>query len=288
MSGAAEKLSVTVEALREQIRRLQAAPRKYLATLRTGVEAFDALLPAGGLPLGQVVELWGEAASGRTSLGLRAVAAAHREGRLCAYVDGPWELYPPAAVAAGVDPSRLLIVRPKTAEQLAWSAVQLVRSGAFACVVLDLTRAPPGTGKGEGGVRLSPAEGKRLMEAATRGGSLLLLLTAPDAPGDGMMRLRTEARGDEGLSVEVVRSRQGGIGSRAVMPWRELYPELGEWETPWGSELLPTQAVTVPELSRETERAAPEGHRGIMGQRPGRDAPMPSLRASLDAGTALH
>lgn len=285
MSGTAEKLSVTVEALREQIRRLQAAPRKYLAALRTGVEAFDALLPGGGLPLGQVVELWGEAASGRTSLALRAVAAAHREGRLCAYVDGPGELYPPAAVAAGVDPSRLLIVRPKTAEQLAWSAVQLVRSGAFACVVLDLTRGP--VGQGTGGVRLSPAEGKRLMDAATRGGSLLLLLTAPEAPGDGMMRLRTEARGDSGLTVEVVRSRQGGIGSRTLVPWSALYPELADSEAPWGAELLPAENVTVPELVRE-ERPEREGHRGILGQRPGRDAPMPSLRASLDSGAALH
>ncbi|WP_375765208.1 recombinase RecA [Archangium gephyra] len=282
MSATAGKVSVTVEALREQIRRLQAAPRKYLAALRTGVEAFDELLPGGGLPLGQVVELWGEAASGRTSLALRAVASAHREGRLCAYVDGPGELYPPAAVAAGVDPSRLLIVRPKTSEQLAWSAVQLVRSGAFACVVLDLTRGPHGTG----GVRLSPAEGKRLMDAAVRGGSLLLLLTAPEAPGDGMMRLRTEARDEEGLSVEVVRSRQGGIGSRTLVPWKALYPELEGGEAPWGAELAPAEDVTVPEIPRE--QAPREGHRGILWQRPGRDTPMPSLRASLDAGTALH
>src|SRR5688500_14403453 len=193
MSATAEQRSgAVVEQLRERIRQLEAAPRSYVATLRTGVEEVDALLPSGGFPLGQALELCGEVASGRTSLALRAVASAHREGRLCAYVDGPGELYPPAAVAAGVDPTRLLIVRPKTAEQLAWSAVQLVRSGAFACVVLDLTRGPKGTG----GVRLSPAEGKRLMDAAVRGGSLLLLLTAPEAPGDGMMRLRTEARDD--------------------------------------------------------------------------------------------
>ena len=174
MSATAEKVSVTVEALREQIRRLQAAPRKYLAALRTGVEAFDELLPGGGLPLGQVVELWGEAASGRTSLALRAVASAHREGRLCAYVDGPGELYPPAAVAAGVDPTRLLIVRPKTAEQLAWSAVQLVRSGAFACVVLDLTRGP----KGGGGSAAVPGGGQA---ADGRGGAR----REPPAAADG-------------------------------------------------------------------------------------------------------
>ncbi|MBM7116006.1 recombinase RecA [Archangium primigenium] len=286
MSATVGNLAVTVEALREQIRRLQAAPRTYLAALRTGVEAFDALLPGGGLPLGQVVELWGERASGRTSLALRAVAAAHREGRLCAYVDGSGELYPPAAMAAGVDASRLLIVRPRTVEQLAWSAVQLVRSGAFACVVLDLTRAPPGAVRGEAGVRLSPAEGKRLVDAAARGGTLLLLLTAPEAPADGLLRLRTEPRGAQGLSVEVVRSRQGGLGSQALVPWRSLYPELAEEECPWGAELPPGVPMTVPELPRET--APREGHRGILGQRPGRDAPLPSLRPHLDAGPALH
>jgi hypothetical protein len=151
-------------------------------------------------------------------------------------------------------------------------------------VVLDLTRAPPG--KGEGGVRLSPAESKRLMDAAARGGSLLLLLTAAEAPADGMMRLRTEAHGDSGLSVEVVRSRQGGLGSRALVPWRALYPELGAWESPGGVELVPTENLTVPELPRE--QTPRERHHGILGQRPGRDAPMPSLRPSLDTGAALH
>jgi recombination protein RecA len=245
MSAMAKRETGTVEALKEQIRRLQAAPRRSLAALRTGVEAFDALLPGGGLPLGQVVELWGEAASGRTSLVLRAVAEAHREGGLCAYVDGPWELYPPAMVAAGVDASRLLIVRPKAGAQSAWAAVQLVRSGAFACVVVDLTRGPPG--RGEGALRLSPVEGKRLMDAAARGGSLVVLLTAPEAPGDGMMRLWTEARGTEGLEVEVVRSRQGRLGARARVPWSALYPELGETEAPWGG-ALPAVDVRVPDL----------------------------------------
>jgi recombination protein RecA len=62
MSAMAQRVPGTVEALKERIRRMQAAPRRSLAGLRTGVEAFDALLPGGGLPLGQVVELWGEEA----------------------------------------------------------------------------------------------------------------------------------------------------------------------------------------------------------------------------------
>ncbi|XXF74981.1 recombinase RecA [Myxococcaceae bacterium GXIMD 01537] len=269
-----------VEQLRERIRQLQAAPRNYVAALRTGIEPFDALLPGGGFPLGQAVELCGEAASGRTSLALRAVAAAHRERRLAAYVDGPGELYPPAAAAMGVDLERLLIVHPKAPEQRVWAAVQLARSGAFACVVLDLTRGSSGEA-GRPGARLSLPEGRKLADAAGKGGGLLLLLTSPEAPADGMLRLRTEARGVEGLSVEVVRSRQGGTGARAELPWSALYPALARG----GPRLLevdeaPSEAARVPSFYRE--RAADKRNGcGIQGQRPGRDVPLHPLRAGL-------
>ena len=285
MSTAAEqRTGAVVEQLRERIRQLQAAPRSYLATLRTGVAEVDALLPSGGFPLGQALELCGEAASGRTSLALRAVAAAHKEQRLCAWVDGPKELYPPAAAAMGVDLSRLLIVRPKAPSQLAWTAVQLARSGAFACVVLDLNQGLAG-GKSSG-VRLSLAEGKKLADAAFRGGSLLLLLSSPSAPADGVTRMRTEALGPEGLAVEVVRSRQGGLGTRAVMPWHSLYPALG----PEGEESMllagemPAGEDLVPDFNRARSWETRNGC-GIMGQRPGRDGSMPSFRSVLRTGT---
>jgi recombination protein RecA len=275
MGAIAEQRSgAVVEQLRERIRQLQAAPRSYVATLRTGVEEVDALLPSGGFPLGQALELCGEVASGRTSLALRAVASAHRERRLCAWVDGPKELYPPAAAAMGVDLSRLLIVRPKQQAQLAWTAVQLARSGAFACVVLDLTQGLGSTGKSSG-LRLSLAEGKKLADAAFRGGTLLLLLSAPNAPADGVTRMRTEALGPEGLSVEVLRSRQGGLGTRAVVPWSSLYPVMG----PEGEEstLLAGETPTQKDLTPDFYRARAWEKRnacGILGQRPGRDAPM--------------
>ncbi|RJS25160.1 recombinase RecA [Corallococcus sp. H22C18031201] len=250
-----------VEQLRERIRRLQAAPRQYLAVLRTGVAAVDALLPAGGFPLGQAVELCGEAASGRTSLALRAVAAAHREQRLCAWVDGPKELYPPAAAALGVDLERLLVVRPPLPEQRVWAAVQLARSGAFACVVLDLTR---GVGAAGRPTRLSLPETRKLADAAGRGGGLLLL-TTPDAPADGMTRLRLEARGVEGWSVELVRSRQGGTGSRVVRPWSELYPELG---LDGGGHLLDVAAGAADATAdfQRAQRSALRNGAGVQGQ----------------------
>jgi hypothetical protein len=264
-----------VESLRAEIGRLQAAPRRYLSGLRTGISDFDRLFSSGGLPLGQALELWGEAASGRTSLALRALAAATRENRLGAFVDGPGELYPPAAVTFGVNLSRLLIVRPKPPGKLVWTAVQLARSGAFSCVVLDLTHT---------GVRLSLAEGKKLLDAAFRGGSCLLLLTPSDAPGEGMSRLQISTHGLGGIRVEVLRSRQGAAGAQILIPWSALSRES----------VLPTQSQSgedpfavcnqsearVPSVRREKTSWLRDGH-GIARSRPGRDVALPLLGSSL-------
>ncbi|NOJ93572.1 recombinase RecA [Corallococcus coralloides] len=279
MGAAVERSGLAVvEELRERIRQLQAAPRRALSVLRTGVDAVDALLPQGGLPLGHSVELCGEAASGRTSLALRAVASAHRELRLCAWVDGPKELYPPAAAALGVDLERLLVVRPQAFAQRAWAAVQLARSGAFTAVVVDLTLGVGAPGRPE---RLALTEARKLADAAARGGTLVLLLTSPEAPADGLARLRLEARGVQGWSVELERSRGGGVGTRVVSPWRELYPEVG---LDSGARLLDADVETPeaagPGFYRDPADRVRNGM-GILGQRPGRDAPMPPLGSAL-------
>lgn len=167
--------------LKRQIAELEAQPRKLLLALRTGIAELDEW---GVFRLGAGVELSGEEASGRTSLALSVVAAAGRERRLAAWVDGPQELYPPAALACGVTLERLLIVRPKAPGQLVWSAVQLLRSGAFACVVLDVTHT---------GVRLSLTDTKKLLDAARAGGSLLVLLTSQGAQAQGLVRLELKS-----------------------------------------------------------------------------------------------
>lgn len=166
-----------VEQLREQIRKLEAQPRQLVLSLRTGIEALDAF---GAFRLGAGVELCGEEASGRTTVALSLVAAAGRERRLSAWVDGPGELYPPAALGLGVELSSLLIVRPKEARQLVWAAMQLLRSGAFTLVVLDVIHTP---------VRWSMTDTRKLLDAARTGGSLLVLLTSSAAPAQGFVRL---------------------------------------------------------------------------------------------------
>ena len=278
MEAAARADPAVLERLRQRIRTLQAAPRQLLSVLRTGLAPVDGLLPGGGFPLGQVVELWGEPASGRVRLACRAIAEAHRALRLAAWVDGPGTLYPPALPPLGIRLEQLLVVRPPQPKQLAWSALQLLRSGAFAAVGLDLTHTP---------VRLSPPESHRLVEAASRSGGLLLLLTPLEAPADGTLRLHVSASGPRGMRLEVVRSRQGGTSRAVEVPGELLTPgapsDLGA-----GCRGLDAPPVpTAPSMPFRRVRACTvrDGPIGIQGQRPGRDLPLPSFAQALGVGS---
>lgn len=277
----------TILRLRDEIRRVHAGPRQYLLSLHTGLAAIDAL---GVWRLGGCVELVGELASGRTSLALNAVGAAGREGRLCAWVDGPKELYPPAAIGLGVPLEQVLIVRPRAPGQLVWSAVQLLRSGAFTCVVLDLNRT---------GVNPTLTEAKKLADAARAGGALLVLLSAEGAPAQGFVRLVLQAPpalrlaedGDDVLAID------GPHGRRLSVPRAQLFagavPRLRR--CPY-VEATPDEPVAFEPFVRRKKNLQREGFQppnrpigdagptygcGIRNGRPGRDAPEAPFRELL-------
>jgi recombination protein RecA len=283
-----ESTAALLERLKGQIRTLEAQPRQLVMALRTGVPEVDDL---GAFRLGAGVELCGEEASGRTTLALSLVAAAGRQQRLAAWVDGPSELYPPAALCLGVELSRLLIVRPRAPKQLVWSAVQLLRSGAFTCVVLDVTHT---------GVVPSLVDCKKLLDAARAGGSLLVLLTSLATPATGLVRLtlklhRPEARPASGhlRVVEGGREEPGGVAYELDAPRgrraRVQRARLSRGEAPIRRagpvEAAPRAMRVVPEdsLRRPRKNLERDGY-GLCAQgRPGRDGPL-QLPAPLVAG----
>jgi hypothetical protein len=259
--------TAVVEQLREKIRKLEAQPRQLVMALRTGLTELDDF---GAFRLGSGVELCGEEASGRTTVALSLVAAAGREKRLSAWVDGPSELYPPAAAAMGVCLERLLIARPKTPTQLVWTAVQLLRSGAFTCVVLDVTHT---------GVQLTMTDTKKLLDAARTGGGLLVLVTSQEARAQGFVRLmlQTQSVSKGGVrSLHVVRSLapspRGGEGRG-----EGLHAGLGHIRQLAGagsSTLLGengTESVFVsphPDIAPTFQIAAPHGRHAVLRGRP--------------------
>src|SRR5450755_3671456 len=130
MSGAHD-----VEALLAQLGspgKLRLARWDAPSTLALSWPGLNDILPDGGLPRG-VVELTApRALGGSTSVALEAVRAgqARLKGAWCAWIDPEGTLHAPGVAAAGVDLTRMLVVRPLRAE-LARVVVKVIGAGAF-------------------------------------------------------------------------------------------------------------------------------------------------------------
>jgi len=100
------------------------------------VAALDAVLVGGGLPRGRLTEIVGPTGSGKTTLTRAIVESTVAAHGWVAYVDAQRTLDARDWVHLG-DAEGVWIIRPRDAGRAAWCADVLLRSGAFALVVLD-------------------------------------------------------------------------------------------------------------------------------------------------------
>jgi recombination protein RecA len=146
-----------------------ASPEAYTLAeeglVRSGFRELDAAL-GGGFPRGVVTTLEGPPGSGRSAIAARLLATATATG-LAALVESPegseGAFYPPALAAAGVDLSRLVVVRAGDATAVARAADILLRSAAFGVVVIP-------------GVSLRAAAWTRLASLTHRANAILVTL----------------------------------------------------------------------------------------------------------------
>lgn len=172
-------------------------------TVPTGFRALDARLPGGGWPLATLIELLVPAAGvGEIRLLLpalkRLTTVAGEEPRWVAWLAPPHLPYAPALAAAGLDPARMLVVRPRAGSDRLWAMEQALRSGACAAV-LGWTGTADDTAL------------RRLKLAAEEGRTPAFLLRPAAHRGDGSpaaLRLALVAH-DFGLDVEILKSRGG-------------------------------------------------------------------------------
>jgi protein ImuA len=159
--------TVAVESLAEEEAEGDAGPR----TFSSGVAAVDRLLPGGGLRHGMLVEWLAERTGcGAATLGLLAAREACRAGGVMVVLDRTRAFYPPAAAGWGVDPARLIVVRPRTTRDEIWAAVQSLRSPVVAAVWAMIDR-------------LDSRNFRRLQLAAEAGGTLGVLVRGASARG---------------------------------------------------------------------------------------------------------
>lgn len=127
---------ILVDSLRRQIRDVETERlRPDLPVIRTGCVSFDRLLPRQGFIPGTLTEWLSERSGGGAEvLSLMVAQRACQQGGKLVVFDSQNEFYPPAALAWGVSLDQLMIVRPRTQEDLLWSIDQALRCSSVSAV----------------------------------------------------------------------------------------------------------------------------------------------------------
>jgi len=112
-----------------------------IETIPTGAINLDAALGVGGIPRGRVSEIYGEEASGKTTLALHIAAEAQKLDGVIAFIDAEHALDPSYARKLGINTDEMLISQPDTGEQALEIVETLVRSNAVDLIIVDSVAA---------------------------------------------------------------------------------------------------------------------------------------------------
>ncbi|HEX3997263.1 MAG TPA: hypothetical protein VHX65_01815 [Pirellulales bacterium] len=246
-----------VDALREQVQRLEVARRPAVPSFSSGCGALDRILPGQGLHRGTLVEYLAEIGSGGAALALIASREACRDGGALVVIDRGRSFHPPAAANLGIELANVVFVRPRTRKDFLWALNQ-----SLSCL-------------GVGGVvcwpeRLDSKAFRQLQLAAESAGNIGLLIRPPSVRGHPAwsdMQLLVEARPSTGaprglaqfpmpceeivpvpfsagrrLRVEVVRCRNGTPGAVVQL---ELDDETGTLQESHARDMASALAVAA-------------------------------------------
>jgi recombination protein RecA len=232
--------------IREKLARSE--PSHPPAALPTGFPRLDAA--TGGLPRGAIVELFGGAGSGKTTLALQIAANVQAAGGSAVWVDAEHCFDARYAARLGVTTERLPVAQPATAEEALEILRRLAESGAVDLLVVDSAAAlvpqielEAGIGASGPGLhsRVLASGLRRLGMAVRKTGSAALFLNqtrgrpsgggeeAETAAGGPPLKLyaamRLEVRGRPGRALPVVlrvlKNKAAGASAECELVWRE-------------------------------------------------------------------
>ena len=148
----------------EGLWRARELPRQHVADAGTGTgfSALDEVLADRGWPQAGLVELLCEDCGiGELRLLSPALATlASTDKRCIAWINPPHLPYPPALQTAGIDPSRVLLVRVQDHADALWAFEQACKSGAC-CAVLGWLEPSAGEREGPAPRMEEPSAGER-------------------------------------------------------------------------------------------------------------------------------
>ena len=228
--------------IREKLARSEATRP---AALPTGFGSLDAA--TGGMPRGGIIELFGDAGSGKTTLALQITANVQAAGGSAVWVDAEHCFDAAYAMRLGVAMERLPVARPDSAEEALEIMRLLAESAAVDLLVVDSAAAlvpqvelDAGIGTSGAGLhgRVLASGLRRLAAAIRRSGSVALFInqtrTAGDAEDTGkaaggpplklFAAMRLAIRGNPERSrlvvVRVMKNKAAGASSECGLAWR--------------------------------------------------------------------
>ncbi len=92
----------------------------------------------GGIRAGEPLAFVGPATAGKLALALTVAAAAQREGGMAAWIDPSASFDPLAALRAGIDLDRLVVIRASDADDVRLAGAAVLHSEGFRLLVVDL------------------------------------------------------------------------------------------------------------------------------------------------------
>lgn len=123
------------------VMKLGSKKRADVPTIPTGSISLDHALGIGGIPRGRAIEIFGQEASGKTTIALHVAVEAQKKGGTVAFIDVEHALDPKYAEQLGVNIEDLVISQPDTGEEALEIAEMLVRSGAVDLIIVDSVAA---------------------------------------------------------------------------------------------------------------------------------------------------
>jgi recombination protein RecA len=184
---------------KEVIQRAGDLARRKMEVLPTGVLSIDMALGCGGVPKGRIMEVYGPAGEGKTTLLLNSIAEAQRTGRKAAYVDAEHKLDFGWAEKLGVNLEDLVLVKPYHGEQAIEIMLKLTES-ALDMIIVDSVAALVPRAELDGAV----GDANMGLQARMIGQAMRMLNGTASRSGTAL------------LFINQVRSKIGGYGNPLV------------------------------------------------------------------------
>lgn len=119
------------------------APEANVHALSTGILGLDLASGIGGFPRGRIVEVLGLESSGKTTVTLHAMAAAHERGEYTVFIDAEHAYDGLYAASLGVDPDMTLFHQPDSLNDAISAIHEYVKIDEVGLIILDSIAMAP-------------------------------------------------------------------------------------------------------------------------------------------------